>query len=81
LGKKRVVLFGRKTCGICADKEQKLKRKSQPFKYVSADSGVGKKWLDKHGIEELPALRVCETKDGKTNCYVHVGKTRKKEKK
>jgi hypothetical protein len=76
------VLFGRKTCGRCVDKESELKKQNRSYKYVSADSAAGKKWLNKHGITELPALRVCKrSKDGIKQCYVLSGKVRKKEKK
>lgn len=63
-------------------KKKTLKQKKLTYRYISADSAVGQKWLEKNGIEDLPALRVCSTtKDGKTKCYVHVGKTRRKESK
>jgi hypothetical protein len=74
-------LFGRKTCGECEAKEKRLRQKKLNYKYISADSAVGQAWLNKHGVEDLPALRVCSTgKDGKTKCYVYQGRTRKREK-
>lgn len=78
----KTVMFGRtKGKSACKDcqstheywgKQRRRGRISQ-YTYVSADSAPGKKWLKNNNVKNIPASKVCVTKDGKTRCNVYVG--------
>jgi glutaredoxin len=79
--KVKVVLYGRvkgpDTCSHCVDEDKYWKRRKVDYRFVNVDSKRGKTFASKNKIVDLPAARICTTKEGKTSCVVHVGTYRK----